>query len=290
LKYSAADSKRRTAAVIHFRIRPAVAVAALIWCALACSTPGDAARVRAAQTTPAASSPSIKTSANLVLVDVVATDHGKPVLDIARDRFRIFENGKERPIIAFDQHHGEDASAAALAAQIKTQIASLPAHTFTNLPLYPATGATNVLLLDALNTPMADQAQARYQMIQYMKNIPQGAPIAIFTLSSHLRMIEGFTTDAAQLAAVLKGSKASPSQSVVSEPQSTSAQMAIEQEMANLDSPAGPPSPEVLMAMQDFESDLTTFQTDLRVRMTLDAFDELARYLSLARRPAPGQN
>lgn len=264
----------------QFRFRFAVAVAAFTSCALTGATPRHSSGAQAVQSAPAASSPSLRTGANLVLVDVVATEHGNPVPGIARDRFRIFENGKERPIVGFDEHRSEDASASKLAAQIKAQIASLPAHTFTNMPLYPATGAVNVLLLDGLNTPMADQAEARYQMIQYMKNVPPGTPIAIFTLTSHLRMIEGFTTDAAQLAAALKGKKASPSQSVVTEPQSTSAQMAIEQEMASLDSPSGPPSPEVLMAMQDFESDLTAFQTSLRVRMTLDAFDELARYLS----------
>ena len=42
-------------------------------------------------------------------------------------------------------------------------------------------------------------------MIQYMKNVPPGTPIAIFTLASHLQMVDGFTTNAAQLAEVLKG-------------------------------------------------------------------------------------
>ena len=116
----------------------------------------------------------LHSTTNLVLVDVVATDHGKPVLDIAQSRFHVFEDGKERPIASFDQHRPSPAPASA--ASIEAQIASFPAHTYTNLPIYPDTGVLNVLLLDALNTPVKDQAEARREMIEYMGNIPRAHP------------------------------------------------------------------------------------------------------------------
>jgi VWFA-related protein len=41
-----------------------------------------------------------------------------------------------------------------------------------------------------------------------------------------------------------------------------------------------PPSPETVAALTQFEADLTATQTDLRVRLTMDALQQLARYLS----------
>jgi hypothetical protein len=52
-----------------------------------------------------------------------------------------------------------------------------------------------LLLLDALNTPLSDQVYVRRRMVQYLHTIPPGTRIAVFTLGSHLRIIEGFTTD-----------------------------------------------------------------------------------------------
>ena len=57
------------------------------------------------------------------------------------------------------------------------------------------TSAANVLLLDALNTPMQDQTFVRQRMIRYLRSIPPGTQIAVFTLASRLRMVSGFTTD-----------------------------------------------------------------------------------------------
>jgi VWFA-related protein len=249
--------------------------------ALACvlfSASAISGQQAAQSSTPAASSTVLRADTNLVLVDVVATDHGKPVLDIAQSRFHVFEDGKERPIASFDQHRPSPASPSA--PSIEAQIASLPAHTYTNLPIYPDTGVLNVLLLDALNTPVQDQGEVRRQMIEYMGNIPRGTSMAIFTLATHLQLAEGFTKDAARLAAVLKSKAALPSQSVVTEPEYNSVQMTLEQTTAELEGSPSPPA-FTIQSLEQFEADLTVFQTDMRVRMTIDAMDELARYLSV---------
>ena len=60
-------------------------------------------------------------------MDVVATDHGKPVLDIAQSRFHVFKDGKERPTASFGQHRPLPAPTSA--ASVAAQIASFPAHT-----------------------------------------------------------------------------------------------------------------------------------------------------------------
>jgi len=150
----------------------------------------------------------------------------------------------------------------------------LPPGTYSDFPQYKVTSAANVLLLDALNTPLSDQIYVRQQMLEYLKNIPPGTRIAVFTLASRLRIVEGFTTDSSVIARALSG-RGGPQQSVVldsSADQQSSDQM---NDMSNMGAAQG-----ALNSMQQFQADLASFQTDLRVQMTLDAMKTLARYLS----------
>jgi VWFA-related protein len=217
-------------------------------------------------------------SGKLVLVDVVVIEHGKPVNGLDKGRFHIFEDGHEQKIAVFEEHRAP--TAPPNAAALKAALDALPAHTYTNIPVYPDAGAVNVLLLDALNTPMADQAEARKQMIDYLGGIKPGTSLAIFTLASKLQMVEGFTTNAALLARAMKGKAASGSHSVVLEDQNNSAQAQTEEMLADMEQSSTPPSAEVVGELEQFENDLTAVQTNLRVQMTLDALQEMARYLS----------
>ncbi len=227
---------------------------------------------------PAASGTVLHLSGKLVLVDVVVTEHGKPVTGLDRNRFHIFEDGREQQISAFEEHRAP--AAPPNASAFKAALEALPPHTYTNIPLYPNESAVNVLLLDALNTPMADQAEARQQMIDYLGGIRPGTSLAIFTLASRLQMVEGFTTNAALLAKAMKDKAASSSHSVVLEDQSNSTQMQMEEMLANMEQDTTPPSAEIVGELEQFENDLTAMQTNLRVQVTLDALQELARYLN----------
>jgi len=225
--------------------------------------------------------PLFHADANLVVVDVVVTDHGNPVHGLDRKRFHIFDDGHEQSISAFDEHQPAIAPAPEATAALAAKIAALPPHTYTNVPLYPEATAVNVLLLDGLNTPMANQQEARRQMIDYMSKITPGTSLAIFTLSSQLRMVEGFTTNTAVLAKALKSKSSIAGPSVVLDSKSESAQRNIDDELSSMvDGSASGPSPESVAALEQFQTDLTATQTDLRVHMTLDAMQQLARYLS----------
>lgn len=246
---------------------------------------GSAAIAQQATSSPASNSTSaapstvLHANANLVLVDVVVTDKGNAVHGLDRSRFHILENGKEQTITSFDEH----SLSAAAAAQRAAQLPPLPPNTYTNVPTYPETSVVNVLLLDGLNTPMPDQQYARLQIIQFMKQVKPGTPMAIFTLSSRLRMVAGFTTDVPSLAKILESRKANPQQSVVLDPQNgaltDSSVGALAEGMAA--SGSSDATADAIGALEQFETDVETFQTDLRVRMTLQAMDELARYLSV---------
>jgi len=218
----------------------------------------------------------LRANANLVLVDVVVTDHGNSVNGLDRIRFHILEDGREQPITSFDEHKPAPAGAA-------SPQPALPPHTYTNLPAYPPASAVNILLLDALNTPMPNQMDVRHKMLEYLGKLQRGTPLAIFTLASRLRLVEGFTTDPAELTKALEGQKGAPQTSVVLDPESDQALDSSIGEMATMTSGMNQYSAAgitALSSMQQFQADLTAFQTDLRVRMTLEAMQQLARYLS----------
>jgi VWFA-related protein len=215
----------------------------------------------------------LRAQSKLVLVDVVVTDHDKPVKGLERSRFHVFEDGHERPIASFDESQPPQNAKVA-------QPAELPPNTYSNTPTYPETGAVNVLLLDALNTPMGDQEQVRRQMIQFLGTIKPGTEMAVFTLSSRLRMAVGFTTDVAKLRLALNDRKSLPRSAADvgagngESISSTLTQMATGVGNANLLGTA------LVSAITDFAADMKTYETDQRVPMTLDAFGQLARYLA----------
>ena len=212
----------------------------------------------------------IRTQANLVLLDVVVTAKGEPVRRLTKDKFHVLDNGVPQQISVFEQHGPGEGSAL-------PKPPDLGPNTYSNLPQSAPGSAANVLLLDALNTPIADQQYARRQMIQYLKNIPPGTRIAVFTLASRLRMVEPFTADASRIASVLQAKGPGAAQP------STILDSQFDQDVAGQSNNIAGfgPDPEAMASFQQFQADYVSFATDLRVQMTLDAFQELARYLNV---------
>ena len=104
-----------------------------------------------AQSAPPAVGPTLKTTARLVVVDVVLTDQsGQPVPGLHKEDFRVFEDGQPQTISDLEEHTGKTLAA------IKPP--TLPPHTFSNAPRADAPDSLNVVLLDALNTPITDQS------------------------------------------------------------------------------------------------------------------------------------
>jgi VWFA-related protein len=203
--------------------------------------------------------PSFKSASNLVLVDVVVTHNGQPVKGLQKETFHVIESGREQAIKVFEEHTSEETS------QIQRQ--PLPPATYSNFPDSTIATSANVLLLDALNTPMENQLYIRQQLIAYLKKIPPGTRIAIFTLASRLRFVQGFTSDISSLLAVLNDPKNTASHSVLLDDTNNLINSSFD---AVLDPSAATES------ILKFEADVTTFQTDVRVRITLDALKQLA--------------
>jgi VWFA-related protein len=234
------------------------------------------------QTAPSGSaSPvtTIKTKVRLVLVDVVVTSgKGEAVTGLHQEDFEVLEDGKPQTISTFEEHHG------APPTQIK--LPPMPPHVYTNFPLTQTADSVNVLLLDALNTPARDQTYVHVQMLKYLKTIPPGTRVAIFTLASRLRMLQGVTTDSSELLAALNSAKAGTSSSplLASNAETEANQRLIDFLIEN----SAQPNPQTqaqaavnpIEVMKQFLADTAAFQTEQRIGITLEALQQLARYLS----------
>jgi VWFA-related protein len=230
--------------------------------------PGTTNQAGTAQAGTAQPQTVLRSQAYSVLLDVVVTEKGRALFGIDRKRFHVFEDGKEQTIASLDAHSAQ------AAPQIQKR-APLPPHYYSNLPLHPVGSAVNVLLLDALNTPVGNQVEVRRQMIKYMETIEPGTTMAIFTLASRLRMIQGFTSNAGDLLNALNKAKVNPKQSTALDPVSGSP---FDAAISNLQMMGAPG--DAVTSIQNFQADVDTFQTDKRAQMTIAAMQQLARYLS----------
>jgi VWFA-related protein len=228
------------------------------------------------QQPPSQSVPTIKANTQIVIVDVVVTDSkGQPVHNLKASDFAVLENNVSQPIRNFEEH---TALSTAETAKLPP-LPKMPPGIFTNYTPTPDSGAVNVLLLDMLNTPIKDQSFARDQLKQYLRSAPPGTRIAIFGLTSRLYLLQGFTSDLEILKTALnqKNLKASPLLDDPvgggSGPESLSDTMS--DTLGN-----DPTSAQVIASLQQFEAEQQSFQLQLRARYTLDAMNQLARYLS----------
>jgi VWFA-related protein len=221
-----------------------------------------------------------KANVRTVLLNVVVTGHdGKPVQGLHKEDFQVGEDGHSQAITFFEEHSG-----AHPLPMSEADLPPLPPDVFTNIPRVPPSDAVTVLLLDSMNTQLQDQSFVHAQMLKYLKNIPPGTRMAIFTLGNSLGYIQGFTDDASLLSAALSNPKlgagpvSSPlllSQSEKAANQQLPAQ--IQQAATETASPAAAAS---LAALKQFMAEQAASQNDLRTKTTFEAFQQLAGYLA----------
>lgn len=231
-----------------------------------------------AQTQPV---PVIKTTAQTVLIDVVVADrNGEPVTGLKKEDFTVFEDGKPEAITFFEAHTGAPVTVGGGP--------KLPEGMYSNFPVPLASDAVDVVLLDALNTPTADQMVVRKEMIAYLKAIPPGTRIAIFTLASQLRMVNGFTTDPTVLLNALSQKGAIDTSPLLITPGEQQQQDKLQDQLLMTGNLGDPKRGSVeqrlavlagIASMRRFAADQVSFDDDFRVKETLKAMDQLGRYL-----------
>ena len=219
--------------------------------------------------------PALRATARLVLADAVVTDKsGKAVAGLGPQDFTVLEDGKPQKLTMVSLENP-----GVIASALQNRRMQLPPNVTTSRPEFRApAGAPVIVLLDALNTPMLDQARARMEMLKYLNTqLEPGRPIAVYTLGSTLRLLQDFTDDPGLLKAAV---------------QSFTPNAPVEQQLSRINetlprlSGARPDSlvrgtridPRVVIyRMQDFFNDQANVGIDMRVGITLTAFRGIAQ-------------
>ncbi|HEY6467823.1 MAG TPA: VWA domain-containing protein, partial [Candidatus Acidoferrales bacterium] len=270
----------------RFAIGGLLAVAAAFAVAIApgqspqAPAPSSQPRTATPQSSPAATSPQpaqsnqapsiLQTNTRLVTVDVIATNSHGPVRDLKIDDFELTDNGRQKiEKFAFIDKSSTTATNSANTAQPKVKGFYSNQTTIQHLDV-PAT----VVLMDSLNTDIANLVQTRHHMLAMLKTLPSNTPVAVFLLGNSLRVVQGFTSDPALLrAAVDKTMSPSSEQQPMPEDDPDAASL-----MAFDDN--GGQEDAVSQQLEDFEKNSYANQMDIRVDTTLDALKAIAHYLS----------
>ncbi len=255
-------------------VHPALILASLAANAAAQATQQPAAPAPQLQqrTEPPAGATVLRQSSQLVILDVVVQDRaGNPVHGLKREDFLVKEVKNPQTIRNFEAFNSAQPPAHPL------QMPHLPPGQFTDYSPVATGGPLNILLLDTLNTPMADQSFVRSQLQQYVKHAQPGIRIAIFGLTSHLTLLQGFTANPEILKNAVEHKLIPRSSVVLDDPAAGIANLSLS---SALDDMGVVQSTEAAANLAQFEAETKGFQLDLRVRYTIDAFHNLGKYLS----------
>jgi VWFA-related protein len=214
---------------------------------------------------------------DLVVVDVVVSDEkNKPISHLNPVDFTILEDGKPQALKVFEEH----------AAGQQAPLPPAPKFdpgTFTNYSSVPPNSALNILLFDKLNTPLNAQTEVRDQVLQFLKEAHPGTRMAIFSLTTELKLLQGFTSDPELLRALVAGKKGSQGASPLMNNAVEGDQPGADDQMMDTETDAlgnDPDATTILANLQQFEAEQQSFQIQFRQRYTLDALNQLARYMS----------
>jgi len=153
--------------------------------------------------------------------------------------------------------------------------ASLPPNTFSNRldRQCESPVAATVLLFDSLNTKFKDQADARRQMLRFLKALDPETPIAIYALGNNLRIIHDFTQDQASLTRALERYHNSTSTALANSQDDPQAASAVN---VTAPGPATLTTPDTADLVSQILEPLQEYSIDRRVAITLSAMDAIA--------------
>jgi VWFA-related protein len=216
----------------------------------------------------------IKARAQIVIVDVVVTDKNQnPVHNLKQSDFNVIEGNAPQTISHFEEHIYPNPKTPPV-----EHLPPMPPGIFTNYSPEPPGDAINIILLDTLNTPMTDQSYLRGQLKKYLDTAKPGIRTAIFGLSTHLLLLQGFTSNPDILKSIIDKKTPGPSP-LLDDPVGTGTFESASDQLSDILG-NDPTAAQVIANMQQIEADTQAFQLQLRVGYTLDAMNLLARYLS----------
>ncbi len=213
----------------------------------------------------------LRSSTRLVEVNVIVQGKGgKPVQGLQPGDFSITDNGKPQRIAVFSENS---------AAPLPSPATPLPPGTFTNrIEQKPgAPSSTTVILLDALNTELTDQAYAKAQVLEFLKKLRPEDHVGIYALGRSLAVLHDFTADPAQLVrkvAAYSGEKFA---------EMTMAPIAGLVQLESQDEGGGgeqDPLQKFLAVLLRFDGAFQDLETTKRTEVTLTALESIAAHLA----------
>jgi VWFA-related protein len=140
------------------------------------------------------STPTFQVKSNLVVVDASVVDkNGKPINDLQKDDFRIYESGVEQSINGFDPPSTH---------QIAPGLSSTSITSMTDVQKLAPNSAITVIVLDEINTPFMDMAYVRSALKKYIQKLPEKLlqPTSIVAATdSSFNQIQDYTLSRQQL-------------------------------------------------------------------------------------------
>jgi VWFA-related protein len=116
-----------------------------------------------------AAAPTLQVTSRLVVLDVVVLDrNGKPMANLDRSKFSIYEANVPQAVKTFDSPQGHAMPVSPLGEAVVSSAADLPKI---------GTAPVNILVFDELNTPFHQLAYARQMMEKYLKSLPEVLPM-----------------------------------------------------------------------------------------------------------------
>ena len=150
--------------------------------------------------------PTFRAGTTLIDFNIVAVDgRGNPVTNLRRDEITIFEDDQNREL-AFYQYEG---AASSSVRGPSDRIVPLAPGTFTNRTQYAPHSPRNLIaiVLDLINTTIAQQAELQTHLLHSLKQLPPDAHVGLYIVSEQALAIHDFTKDVDSLRARLeKGS------------------------------------------------------------------------------------
>jgi VWFA-related protein len=205
----------------------------------------------------------------------VTDKSGNHITGLKKEDFTVLENGAEQKVATFE----EIISDAHRVSRPKS------VNEFSNaLAGESSARRITLMVLDLINTPFMDQANARKDLLKYLtQSVDQREPTALYTLTrSGIQVIHDFTTDPRVLVAALHKVKGDAFQ-MVDSPEDVEGMTGS----ASPDGSAGVDPGAVLSEtqkiqtmMEDSELNFQSFQQRLAITYTLEGMQQVAQALA----------
>jgi VWFA-related protein len=146
------------------------------------------------------SGPTFRISARLVDLNVVALDKkGHPVTDLKPEDFEVYDNGVKQKVSSYSQ--ADSGSGIPPPTPLATPQKAEDSQEFSNRATRDARseageGNTIVVMIDSSNLSFPDLVDARRQVVDFLRAVPSGQPVALYAMRYHgFQVLEEATSD-----------------------------------------------------------------------------------------------